>query len=65
MQSPEERLRDRLAHVPDACRALLAAMDRQAGRGGGEVQVRLHVGRDGQLEAVELATVYERRMQGA
>jgi len=60
--SPDERLRERLAHLPDACRALLAAMERQAARGGGEVTLRLHVARDGELERIELGTVYERRM---
>lgn len=60
--SPDERLRERLAHLPDACRALLAAVERQAARGGGEVQVRLHIARDGEIEAVELPARYERAL---
>jgi hypothetical protein len=56
--TPDERLRDRLAHLPAACRALLAAIERQAARGGGDVAVRLHVARDGQVEAIELTTRY-------
>ncbi len=63
--SPDERLRERLAHLPDACRALLAALERQAARGGGEVTARFHVTRDGALEAVELPARYERRAEGA
>ena len=59
---PDERLRERLATLPDACRFLLAALDREAARGGGEVQVRLSVGRDGQLYRLECATVFERRI---
>lgn len=51
--SPDERLAARLAHLPDACRAVLAAIDRQASRGGGDVRVTLHVGRGG-VEALEL-----------
>lgn len=61
--SPQDRLRDRLAHMPRACRDLLAAMDRQAARGGGRVQVWLQVDGAGQLEAVELVTRYERRLE--
>lgn len=57
---PDERLRERLAHLPDACRALLAALDRQASRGGGEVPARFIVGTDGEIERVEIAAVYER-----
>jgi hypothetical protein len=60
--SPDERLRERLAHLPDACRALLAAMERQAARGGGEVTLRLHVTRDGEIESVELPARYERAL---
>lgn len=55
---PNERLCERLAHLPAACRALLAAIDRQAARGGGDVRVTLHVARDGQLEEMELTTRY-------
>lgn len=58
---PDERLRQRLAHLPDACRALVAALERQATRGGGDIVVRLQVGREGDVETVEVATVYERR----
>ena len=58
---PDERLRERLSLLPDACRFMLAALDREAARGGGEVQVRLSVGRDGQLYRLECAAVFERR----
>lgn len=57
---PDERLRERLAHLPDACRAILAALDRQAARGGGEVMLRLDVTRGGEIVRVELPHVYER-----
>lgn len=61
--TPEERLRDRLAHIPRACRNVLAALDREAARGGGEVQLWLHVDKDGKLEAVELMTRYARETE--
>jgi len=56
-----ERLLRRLAVLPDACRAIEAAIDRARIRGGGEVLVRLHVGREGELEAVEVPARFERR----
>jgi hypothetical protein len=59
--TPDERLRERLAHLPDACRALLAALDRQQLRGGGAVDVRLEVGATGGVVAVVLETRYEGR----
>jgi len=59
--SPDERLRERLAHLPDACRALLAAVERRASQGGGDVAVVLHVGRDGELWGLSVPVQYERR----
>lgn len=56
---PDERLRERLAHLPDACRALLAALDRQAARGGGDVAVHIHVEESGVVGAVTVPTRYE------
>jgi len=58
---PDERLRVRLAHLPDACRALLAAVERRASQGGGDVAVVLHVGRDGDLWGLSVPVQYERR----
>lgn len=59
--APDERLRARLAHLPDACRDLLAALDRQAARGGGEVMLRLDVTPSGEVWRLELPHVYVRR----
>jgi hypothetical protein len=53
-----DRLAARLAELPDACRALLAALDRAQSRGGGDVTVRIEVGTAG-VQAVELPTRYE------
>lgn len=52
-----DRLAARLVAMPDACRALLAALDRAEARGGGEVLVRIEVGPAG-VEAMELSTRY-------
>ncbi|MGE5747305.1 MAG: hypothetical protein ACM33U_08590 [Solirubrobacterales bacterium] len=52
--SPDERLRERLAHLPDACRALLAALDRAKLRGGGPVPVRLEVDGIGRVRCLEV-----------
>ncbi len=54
--SPDERLRQRLAHLPDACRALLAALERQAARGGGDVEVAFEVTMDGEIEGLRVTT---------
>jgi len=59
--SPDERLRERLAHLPDACRALLAAVDRRASHGGGDVHVTLHVTREGEVWSISVPVWYERR----
>ena len=58
--SPASRLADRLDAIPDACRDILAALDRQAARGGGRVTITFDVGPDGRL-AVELTKRYEPR----
>ena len=57
--SPDERLREHLAQLPDLCRAILAALERAQRRGGGEVPVLLVVGPDGLLEG-RVAVSYER-----
>jgi hypothetical protein len=59
--SPDERLRERLAHLPDACRALLAAVDRRAEQGGGDVAVVLHVNREGDVWGLSVPVQYKRR----
>ena len=59
--SPDERLRERLAHLPDACRALLAAMDRRAEDGGGDVPIVLHVTREGEVWSLSVPVRYKRR----
>lgn len=59
--TPDERLRERLAHLPDACRALLAALDRRATRGGGDVAVILHVTDEGEVWGLSVPVQYERR----
>lgn len=59
--SPDERLRELLAPLPDLCRAIVAAVERQQRRGGGEVPVTFHVGPGG-LEAGEVLVTYERRI---
>ena len=56
-----DRLAERLEHLPDACRALLAALDRAKVRGGGDVVVRIEVGVGGEVDAVELPVRYVRR----
>lgn len=58
--SPDERLRERLAHLPRGCRAILTALEQQAARGGGDVKVVLHVGLAGELDAIEIVTRYAR-----
>ena len=52
-----DRVAARLVELPDACRALLAALDRAQSRGGGEVLVRIEVGPVG-VEALEVSTRY-------
>jgi hypothetical protein len=52
MPSPDERLRERLAHLPDACRAILAAIDRARLRGEREVPIRFEVDRHGRIRRV-------------
>lgn len=58
--SPAVRLTERLESIPDACRSILAGLDRQAARGGGRVTLALDVGADGTLRAVELEVRFER-----
>ena len=60
--TPSERLASRLEHLPDACRALLAALERAQLRGGGDVAVTFVVGAAGQV-AVEVPVRYERRSE--
>ena len=50
--SPDERLRERLAHLPDACRTLLAALERARLRGGGEVTARFEVSGTGRIGGI-------------
>ena len=59
--TPSDRVAARLEHIPDGCRALLAALDRAATRGGGDVLVRLEVSPDGEVTAVELPHRYSRQ----
>lgn len=60
--SPADRLAEYLSHLPDACRAVLSALERAQARGGGEVTIRLEVGRHG-VEAIELPARFQRREQ--
>jgi len=58
---PDERLREVMAALPDLCRAIVAAVERQQRRGGGVVPVVLHVGPGG-LEGGDVTVGYERRI---
>lgn len=59
---PDERLAAVLAQLPpDFCRSLLAALDRAAHQGGGEVPVTLRVHPDGRMSGC-LVVWYERRI---
>ena len=58
--SPAARLAERLEHVPDACRDILALLSRAQAAAGGDVLVRLIVDADGNVE-VELPRRYTRR----
>ena len=60
LPSPDERLREHLAQLPDLCRAIVAAVERAQRKGGGEVPVTLLVGPDG-LCGGEAPTVFRRR----
>jgi len=53
-------LAERLEHVPDACRDILALLSRAQAAAGGDVLVRLIVDADGNVE-VELPRRYTRR----
>jgi hypothetical protein len=44
---PDERLRELLSPLPDLCRAIVAAVERQQRLGGGEVPILLQVGPQG------------------
>ena len=55
-----ERLLHRLAVLPDACRAIEAAIDRARIRGGGEIPLRFVVTAEGEIDRIEIAAVYER-----
>lgn len=57
--SPDARLAEVLAALPDLCRAIVAAVERAQRRGGGEVPVLLIVGPNG-LEEGRVAVSYER-----
>lgn len=59
MPTPAERLAERLEAIPDACRSILAALDRQAAKGGGRVTLALDVGGDGRLRGIELEVRFE------
>lgn len=59
--SPAERLCARLEHVPDACREILARLERARAGGGGDVLARLIVDAEGNLE-IELPYRYSRRV---
>ena len=59
--SPDARLAEVLAPLPDLCRAILAAVERQQRKGGGEVPVLLIVGPEGLVEG-RVAVSYERRI---
>lgn len=58
--SPDERLRELLAPLPDLCRAIVAAVERQQRRGGGEVPVVLRIGPGG-LDAGEVHELFARK----
>jgi hypothetical protein len=58
--TPTDRLADLLAHLPDGCRAILAAVERAGARGGGDVLIRLEIGKAGEVEALELPNRYIR-----
>lgn len=58
--SPAARLAERLEHLPDACREILAQLDRAQAAGGGDALVRLIVDAEGNVE-VELPRRYSRR----
>lgn len=61
MPTPAERLSERIAHwPPDACRDLLALLDRAQAAGGGDALIRLIVDADGTVD-VELPRRYSRR----
>jgi hypothetical protein len=60
--TPDERLRERLATLPDGCRALLEAIERQQVRGGGEVIARFVVRPDGEL-LLGIEVLYGRRIE--
>lgn len=59
MPSPAERLFERLEAVPDACRAIEAAICRARLRGGGEVLVRFIVAREQAHDKVEVPALFE------
>ncbi len=59
--TPDERVRERLAPLPDGCRALLAALDRAQLRGGGPVTVRLEVGATGRLRRIVVEAEFTER----
>jgi hypothetical protein len=59
MPTPAERLLARLQVVPDACRAIEAAICRARLRGGGEVVVRFIVAREEAFDKVEVPAVFE------
>ena len=63
MPSPSERLASRLEHLPDACRALLAALERAQLRGGGEVEITFVVGASGHVKGLVVPVRYERRSE--
>jgi hypothetical protein len=63
--APSSRLTDRLDAIPDACRSILAALDRQACRGGGPVTLTLDVGPDGALRGIEVTARFEPRLDKA
>ncbi len=59
--TPAIRLLARLEIVPDACRAIEAAIMRARFRGGGEVVIRFIVGREEALDKIEVPAVFEPR----
>ena len=61
LPSPDERLREHLAQLPDLCRAIVAALERAQRKGGGDVPILLVVGPDG-LQEGRVAMSYERRI---
>ncbi len=63
MPTPDERLRERLAHLPDACRALLAELDRAKFRGGAPVTVRFVVGGTGRITGLVIETEFPERVE--